>query len=138
MVKISGAKRVNERLTRMSGPDKIDLLNRALETAGEMIQTEAQRLITTGSVSGRFHVPSLPGEPPSNDTSHLKGNIRVALVEPLRVQVTSEASYASALEFGTSKMQARPYMFPATQNKRANVVKLVKSAVSITIKRGVR
>jgi HK97 gp10 family phage protein len=49
---------------------------------------------------------------------------------PLSVEVSSNAEYAAALEFGTSKMAERPYMRPATQRKRAAVVAKVRAAVN--------
>jgi HK97 gp10 family phage protein len=51
-------------------------------------------------------------------------------VGPLKVEVSSNAPYAAALEFGTSKMLPRPYMQPATSRRRREVVELVRGAVT--------
>lgn len=101
----------------------------ALKVAGQLIETEAALLITTGSVSGAGHVASLPGEPPNNNLGTLKGNIETVQESPTRVVVSSNAPYAAALEFGTSRMQARPYMAPALNNKRREAVRTIETAV---------
>jgi HK97 gp10 family phage protein len=130
-----GAKKHIARLKRLQGREAVRLVGQALFAGGEAIQVEAQRLISTGSVSGKNHVPSAPGQPPNYDSGVLSSNIETIQVEPLRVQVRSNAPYASALEFGTSKMAERPYMRPARDNKRAEVVAKVQAAVSVAVRR---
>jgi len=135
MPRISGRKEATDRLRALSGKEKVELVGKALFAGGEMIKAEAARLITDGAVSGKFHVPSKPGEPPNEDTGLLRSRIEVHQVAPLRVQVSSNAPYAVELERGTSKMAERPYMKPAANNKRKEVVALVEKAVNIAVKR---
>lgn len=130
MVKITGAREHKARLNKLVGPDMVRQVGAALYAAGSLIETEAARLITEGAVSGKGHVPSKPGQPPSADTHLLDRSIETNLVEPLKAEVSANAPYAVALEFGTSKMAARPFMAPATQNKRAAAVALIQKAVS--------
>lgn len=106
----------------------------ALFAGGQLIQVEAQVSITNGAVSGKGHVPSSPGEPPNQDTGVLANNIETVLVEPLKVEVSSNAPYAAALEYGTSKMAERPYMRPAVAKKRKEVTQLVRGAVAAVIR----
>lgn len=113
MARIRGAKEHAARLRRLVGPEAQRRIGEALFVAGQNIQVEAQISITRGSISGKNHVPSLPGQPPNNDTAVLANNIETVQTGPLRVQVSSNAPYAAALEYGTSKMAARPYMAPA-------------------------
>lgn len=118
-------------------------LGRDMEAIGEVIADEAQGLIMTGSSSGRktkkhIHVASQPGEPPNNDTGGLHGNIEVNQVAPLKVEVSSNAQYAKALEFGTSKMAARPYFQPARQATKAEVRQLAAKAVNRAIRKYTR
>jgi HK97 gp10 family phage protein len=136
MPKITGRQAVRMRLQQPLGRQQIEAVSRALFTGGDMIRTEAGRLITDGAVSGKFHVPSKPGEPPNEDTGHLRSNIRVEQPAPLRVLVTSNARYAVALEGGTVKMAARPYMGPACRNKRKEVVAVVRRAVTTATRKG--
>tara|TARA_Y100001951_G_scaffold100969_1_gene105156 strand:- start:2823 stop:3167 length:345 start_codon:yes stop_codon:yes gene_type:complete len=114
----------------------VRVIGQALFAGGELIQTHAQRSITEGAVSGKGHVPSLPGEPPNADTHHLANNIETTQPRPDLVEVRSNAEYAAALEFGTSRMAERPYMVPARNKKRREVTELVIEAVNHLAKRG--
>lgn len=130
-----GAKAHMARLKKMSGEAMVREVGKALFAGGELIQVEAQISITAGAVSGKNHVPSLPGEPPNNDTGRLAGNIETVQKAPLVVEVSSNAPYAAPLEFGTSKMAARPYMAPARDAKRKEVTQLVRNAVDRVIRK---
>lgn len=134
MPKISGTGKAQARLTKLAGREKVEIVGRALVTAGGTIKAEASRLITTGAVSGKNHVPSAPGEPPNEQTGNLRTNITVEQVAPLRVLVSSNARYAAALEYGTSKMAARPYMGPAARAKKPEVTAKVKAAIDLVMK----
>jgi HK97 gp10 family phage protein len=133
MPRITGSQRVAMRLKTIS-PAIVRNVGAALFAGGEVIRAEAAHLITEGAVSGKNHIPSLPGEPPNEDTGVLRTNIETTQVAPLRVEVSSNAPYAVALEAGTSKMAPRPYMGPATQNKKKEVIDLVRRAVSAAAK----
>jgi HK97 gp10 family phage protein len=77
-------------------------------------------------------VPSLPGQPPNQDTGVLGNNIETDLrfeaSGPI-AEISSNAPYSAPLEFGTSKMAARPFMAPARDAKRGEVQRLVTAAV---------
>lgn len=134
------AKGMSGHLKRLKNAQNVaQHLTRALYKAGTMIELDAERSITEGSISGAGHIPSLPGKPPNADSRHLDGNIETEIKADAAnptVEVRSKAEYAAALEFGTSKMAARPYMGPATDKNRAQVTKLAGEAVSIAIRRG--
>lgn len=117
-------------MTALQSHAAIADVGRALLWGAMEIQHEAQHLITEGSVSGKKHVPSLPGEPPNNDTGVLKSHIEAVQTAPLRAEVSSNAPYAVPLEAGTSKMAARPYMGPATRNKKPEIIAKVQEAVA--------
>lgn len=110
----------------------------ALYSAGQDIELDAEHSITAGSISGRGHIPSLPGQPPNADTRTLDSNIEttVQAQNPPTVHVTSHAPYSAALEFGTSKMAERPFMRPATEKNRKKVGQKVAAAVKIAVRRG--
>ena len=135
MPKISGSKGVSNRLAGLSGQKKVQFVGRALFAAGEEIKAHAARLITEGAVSGANHVASLPGHPPNEDTGHLRTGIIVEQPGPLRVLVASNARYSAALEYGTSKMAARPFMGPSARSKRKRVRELVGTAVTIATRK---
>lgn len=134
--KITGAKAHAARMKRLTSPEAITSIGRALYVGGERLEVEAVRLITEGAVSGKGHVVSAPGQPPNADTHGLDRNIETIQVEPLKVEVSSNARYAAELEFGTSKMAERPYMRPATARKRSEITDLVRKAVAHVAKGG--
>lgn len=134
MPRITGRERVEARLSGVAGEKTIRNVGVALFAGGEMIRAEAVHLITEGAVSGKFHVRSLPGEPPNRDTGVLDTHIETTQIAPLKVEVSSNAPYAAPLEFGTSKMAARPYMGPATRAKKKEVIDLVRKAVAAATK----
>lgn len=135
MVKITGANSAQRRLVGLAGREKVLLVGNALYAAGEEIRAEAHISITQNSVSGKNHVPSKPGKPPSNDTGTLVSHINTIQTAPLRVEVESVAPYAAALEYGTSKMAARPYMGPSARKKRKRAVALVEKAITIATRK---
>jgi HK97 gp10 family phage protein len=121
-------------LRALAGDDAVKRVGKALFDGAEGIAVEAQLSITRGAVSGKNHVPSAPGQPPNNDSGVLAGNIEATQLGPLRARVASEASYAAALEFGTSKMEARPYMRPARDKEKAGIKTAVTKAMNEAVR----
>ena len=79
--------------------------------------------ITQGKKSGAVRsdgsIASAVGEFPATDTGFLQSNIYVQKSPSgLSGSVISQAEYSSALEFGTSKMGARPFMQPSAEEVR--------------------
>ena len=128
-MKIKGDKAHLARLKRISGIAMVQEVGKALFVAGTMIEIDAELSISAGSISGAGHIPSKPGEPPKRDTGHLDNTIETRQVAPLKVEVSSNAAYSAALEFGTSRAAARPFMRPAAPRKRKEAEKLVAQAV---------
>lgn len=134
VARIRGAKEFSRKLQRIAGTGKEKRIGQALFVAGEAIQIDAQISITNGAVSGKGHVPSKPGDPPKADTHLLADNIETLQPAPLRVEVSSNAPYAVALEFGTSKMAERPYMRPALAKNRKELVAQVQTVIARVLK----
>lgn len=128
-MKIRGAKAHSARLKRMVSPQARARVGKAVYAASDYLRVEAQHSITEGSISGAGHVPSAPGEPPNADTRQLDTNIVNAKTGELTAEVSSNAPYSAALEFGTSKMEARPFMKPAAKKTRPRATELVVRAV---------
>lgn len=132
---MKGRQKHADRLKILSGQGRlIKAVGRVLYVGADMIRAEAHRSISAGSVSGKGHVPSQPGEPPNRDTGVLQAHLRAALVAPLEAQVSSEAPYASALEFGTSRMEARPYMRPSRDAKAPEIQRLFETEIDKLVK----
>jgi hypothetical protein len=135
MPRITGRDGVTVRLNRIASEETIRKVGAALFAGGEAIRAEAAHMITEGAISGRGHIASLPGEAPKNDTGTLIAHLETTQPAPLQAEVSSNAPYAAVLEFGGSKVLPRPYMQPATNRKRKEVVALVRRAVTEAIKR---
>ena len=70
----------------------------------------------------RSHRASASGEFPASDTGFLANNIITKLSsDGLSGEVTSRADYSQFLEFGTSKMGARPFMQPSLEENRPKI-----------------
>ena len=109
--------------------------NLQLWNAGELVRIDAQESIKEGAISGSGHVPSLPGQPPNADTHNLDLSIDTRINEGGKtVTVVARARYAAALEFGTSKMAARPYLRPALQRNKNRLVMGMVQAVQNTVR----
>ena len=109
--------------------------NRVVYVGADMIRAEAHRLISAGSVSGKNHVPSKPGEPPNRDTGALQAGLETTQPGPLVAEVRSNAAHAAPLEFGTSKMAERPYMRPARDAKAPDIQRLFEKEIDELVQR---
>lgn len=125
--------------------DKSDgLLNRAASNAAETIaqdvRTNAVRSIQslssgrdvmryTAAGNGYIHIASADGDAPNTDMGNLVNDTGVS-PKGIGFEVISGAAYSAALEFGTIRMSARPYMIPASEKSRRKVPKVLQSAVN--------
>lgn len=133
-----GIKGVDEHLRRvrkLTDAQFKKAMGKALLATAQAIQADAQISIVEGSVEGAGHVPSRPGEPPNQEFGTLANHIEAVLVEPLHAQVSSNAAHSIPLEFGTSKMAARPFMKPATEKNRDTLRENVQAAVNEAVRK---
>ena len=70
----------------------------------------------------RTHQASASGQFPASDTGFLANNI-ITRIEGngLEGEVISQAEYSQFLEYGTSKMGARPFMQPSLEQNRPKI-----------------
>jgi HK97 gp10 family phage protein len=95
----------------------------------EAVRSEAVSLITTGPKTGRVyrrngvsHQASAPGESPASDTGNLASAISTGVdAATLTGSVGFSASYAKHLEYGTRKMEPRPFARVAVIHKRDEI-----------------
>lgn len=76
---------------------------------------EVQRGERSGRIYRRkkgkiVHKASAPGEPPKSDSGNLVAHIRGFVEDRVTAVLEAATAYAKALEFGTRKMAARPFM----------------------------
>lgn len=100
--------------------------NDVRNTAVKSINTHQSSGITYEKYNPRrTHTASTAGNPPNTDTGYLAGNIHVVFDgDKHGASVESRADYSEALEFGTSKMAARPFMQPALEENRRNIIRM--------------
>lgn len=89
-------------------------LRGALGKAETVLKEDILRRPGSGKIYGK-HQASAPGEPPATDTGNLRSNTNAdpnirEEGDDLVGRVVSNAEYAQALETGTERMAARPFM----------------------------
>lgn len=120
-------------------------LQAALVSIGNDVKSVMVRSITSQPKSGRIykrgsvsHRASAPGEAPANDTGRLAGSINVfPNLEKLEIELGIKppfVEYAAYLEFGTSRMDARPFVAPAGKQTREKNYQKIRKAVALGIK----
>lgn len=138
-VTVKGLKRLISKLDRL-GVTTENVMQEALEMSGKKVQREAKILINTSTPTGRMygkHRASAAGQPPATDTGNLVRNINVKKERNLvKVGILDQkAIYGAYLEFGTSKMGARPWLKPATDKSSDYIMKSFALALKKNIKR---
>lgn len=127
--KLLGMEKVLKRMGQM--PDKVKPeVTQALVAAGFRVQRTAKRSIQNSPAdpdTGR----SKPGNPPKTDTGRLVNSIFVHLEEYKDrsvVFIGTTVFYGRELEFGTTKILARPWLQPAIEaNRKENVRALAEA-----------
>lgn len=75
--------------------------------------------------------PSAPGEPPGVDTGTLRRGMNVEREKQAVYNInTGQTEYAPYLEFGTSRMGARPFMGPLAEHLRKDAEKIVRDFIA--------
>lgn len=121
---------VKEVLESLSG----DQLGRAVMAGAFVLETKIKVSMSASSHSGKMyagHRASAPGETPAVDTGNLVNSIKSELVSSSDTDawanVGTGVEYAEYLEFGTSRMESRPYMRPAYDENVEQITETVKT-----------
>ena len=132
-VNVKNLKKVMSQLSRLN-KELEKPFQEVIKGGGQLIRAEAVRSIQSGAKSGivyekynprRSHKSSAPGQSPASDTGNLVSKIIVKQKSLNVVHVESNADYSAFLEFGTSKMQPRPFMFPAFEKSTKPILNAV-------------
>ena len=137
-VTITGAERIKHKLALLESPMR-DALRNAIQGGALAVERDAKNSVQRGSPSGRWyekykprrtHRASAPGQPPATDTGFLVAHITTVIdMDGLGANVESQAAYSKALEFGTSKMAARPFLFPAFERLKPRILEQIAKAL---------
>ena len=137
-IKVEGVEQVQRNIAALKKRYGEAVLE-AGNTVAQMIRTTAIKSIQDVSQGGQTvrytadgnpydHTVSNPGEAPNTDTGRLVGSIQVE-IEAEDIFVGSTLQYAAHLEYGTTTMQARPWLIPAVEANRRDALKEFKSRV---------
>ena len=142
---VVGSVEIQANLNKISTAAK-QLISHAVFKGVADVEKEAKMSIQRGGKSGivyqryspkRTHRSSAPGEPPASDTGYLVNNIKRRMdSDKLGGEVRSRADYSKYLEYGTSKMMPRPYMFPALEKHRGKITQRINRAVKAANRSG--
>ena len=118
---IEGVSKFMAALGSKIGRDVSLQVERSARKVDFTVKTSIQRGARSGRVYRRgniTHQASAPGEPPKTDTGTLVSSIEFKMETKLSATVASRLAYAYYLEFGTSRMGARPAWIPAVEKER--------------------
>ena len=100
------------------------------------IQARAQMAIMNPPKSGRIyrrgnvaHQASAPGEAPATDTGALVNSAYTKKLADADYETGFTVEYAAALEFGTAKIEPRPYLRPAVEAVKKAFLDAIKRIV---------
>jgi len=137
-INIQGQQELIRALQSMDS-EVVAVVEKGLLQTAFLAQSEAQRSILKGPKTGRIykrgkrgrtHQASAPGEPPANDTGRLASSLRSEVsAGALTASLIAGTSYAAHLEYGTTKMAARPFMRPAAEKVAPQGEKLIRDAL---------
>lgn len=124
-IRLTGADELRKALAEFSINADKELADVVRGTA-QNIRTHAIKSIQRGTKSGieyqkysprRTHRASAAGEAPATDTGRLANSIQ-ADIQGKQATVFTNLEYAPWLEFGTQKIEPRPFMVPAMEKER--------------------
>lgn len=145
-VKVEGLDRIGKATKEVRQAIALEL-NKALFASAKKVEAEAKRSVLSGEKTGavyqkyaprRTHRASAPGQAPASDTGRLANSINgeMAPAAPGESQVKAGGGivkYARMLEFGTVKMAARPFLFPALEKSKGWVRDRLNRAVRTAV-----
>ena len=133
-------------LQRLDG-DASGALKDGAMAGGMVIQTGMKRRITQGGKTGqmykrgksRTHQASAPGEAPASDTGALANSIETRISKSSPDYAESETGptveYGGMLEYGTSRVKARPYARPTLDEDADLIQDAMRRALEHALKR---
>ena len=118
---------------RNADKDKVKFVTYACAEVERVAKTSMRDTTVNPDVTYGKHHPSMPGYAPAPDTGTLMQSVTHSVEVDSNGEVYGEVGsilknpdYPRYLEFGTSKMQPRPWLSPAFEKSRAFIKNLAK------------
>ena len=129
-VEVTGGKKLAGAF-KVLGDEKMRKMVKAMQTAVTLVASDAKKLVQKGPKTGikyGKHQASAPGEAPATDTGTLmnsiSGDVRMEHGEVIG-EVIAKTFYARWLEYGTKKMEPRPFLGRALREKKKRIGELL-------------
>ena len=110
---VRGSEQLRRNLDRLRGNERRQAQQDGLEAGARIVETQA-KIYTT----------------PNVDTGTLRASIMVDEVTPTKAVIGPHTDYAEHLEFGTSRLQAYPYMRPALDQHEGEIIGAVEATIA--------
>lgn len=108
---ITGSDELRRNLKRLQGAQRLQAQKNGLAAGASIVEAYAKMVVPV-------------------DTGALKNSIMVDEVTPTQATIAPHTEYAAAVEFGTSRQAAQPYMRPAIDQHDREIVKAVEDNVA--------
>lgn len=109
---------------------KAEKVRNGLQSVGFFLESDIKRSFKPGHgrtyiIHNKIHRASAPGEPPAVLTGRLRSSIATDLKKN-SVKIGTNVEYAKSLEYGTSKVAARPFLRPALERNKREIPRVFK------------
>jgi HK97 gp10 family phage protein len=108
---VRGGDQLRRNLDRLAGAERRRAQQDGLEAGARIVETHAKIACPV-------------------DTGFLRNSITVDEVTPMEAIIGPHTDYAEHVEFGTSRMEAQPYMRPALDEHENEIVAAVEATVA--------
>lgn len=98
-------------------------------------QSPGQLVMRSRQGGGTYpHIAAGEGQAPNTDTGRLVSSIAAEKTGDTEYEIGTNLDYGEFLEMGTVKMRPRPWLVPALNANRDNLIKNIEKAVNVHIK----
>ena len=134
-MKISGMEGLERKMKQLSDVARKEAKQEALHTGAVLVQGDATLRAPVGVYSANAGVYR---SGPMKGQGRVGGNLRSSLdyeAGSEDAEIFATAEYAIEVEYGTSNKAAQPYLRPALDNNKSNIIKIFSEIYAKYLKR---